>query len=117
MFYCYKNDRTDTKQNATTVTVTKNTKSNVKNVNYKVKVTANDGLNIRKGASTKYKKVGTYAKNATVTITKESNGWGKTSKGWICLGYTKKVTTSKSKTYTVKAKKRFKYQKWSWNKI
>lgn len=117
MFYCYKNDRTDVKENNTTVTVNKKTKSSVKNVNYKVKVTANSGLNIRNGASTKYKRVGTYAKNATVTITKESNGWGKTNKGWICLKYTKKVNTSKSKTYTVKVKKRFEYQKWPWYKV
>lgn len=117
MFYCYKNDRIDTKENTTTVTTTTNITSSVKSVNYKVKVTAIEGLNIRSGASTSYKRVGGYTKGTTVTITKESNGWGKTSKGWICLKYTKKVTASKSKTYTVTAKKRFEYKKRSWHEI
>lgn len=104
MFYCFKNDRIDIKDNNNTTTVKKDTASNVKNVNYKVKVTANDGLNIRTGANTSYKRIGGYTKGTTVTITKESNGWGKTSKGWICLKYTKKVTTTTSKIMTVSAK-------------
>lgn len=112
MFYCFKNDRIDIKDNNNTTTVKKDTTSNVKSVNYKVKVTANDGLNIRTGASTSYKSIGGYTKGSTVTITKESNGWGKTDKGWICLKYTKKVTISKAKTMTVSAKKRIKHQKW-----
>lgn len=117
MFYCYKNDRVDTKENTTTVTTNKNTQSSVKSVNYKVKVTADEGLNIRSGASISYKRVGGYTKNTTVTITKECDGWGKTSKGWICLKYIKKVTTTTSKTYTVATKKRFKYPKWSWYEV
>lgn len=104
MFYCFKNDRTDIKDNTTTVTTKPNTSTNIKSVNYKVKVTTNDGLNIRSGASTSYKRVGGYVKGTTVTITKESNGWGKTSKGWICLKYTKKVTTTTSRIMTVSAK-------------
>lgn len=112
MFYCYKKDRTDKKQNATTVTVKKDTKSAVKSVNYKVIVTAQSGLNIRSGASTSYKILGAYVKGTTVTITKESNGWGKTNKGWICMDYTKKVLVPKVKTYTVTPKIRFKYKKW-----
>lgn len=104
MFYCFKNDRVDIKDNNNTTTVKKDTVSNVKNVNYKVKVTANDGLNIRAGASTSYKRIGGYIKGTTVTITKESNGWGKTQKGWICLKYTKKVTTTTSRIMTVSAK-------------
>lgn len=108
MFYCYKNDNTEKKENTTTVTVDKKPQTAVKDVNYKVKVTANSGLNIRAGANTSYKRVGGYKKGTTVTILKESNGWGKTDEGWICLGYTKKVTISKAKTMTVSAKKRFK---------
>ena len=56
---------------------------------YKVKVTASS-LNIRKSASTTSSKVGSYKKNTSITIKSVKNGWGKTSKGWICLKYTKK---------------------------
>lgn len=57
---------------------------------YKAKITA-DILNIRSGAGATYNKVGTYKKNTVVTITKVSNGWGKTSKGWISLSHIKKI--------------------------
>lgn len=71
---------------------------------YTVKITAS-ALNIRTGASTKYKSVGTYKKGTVVTITTTSGNWGKTSKGWIYLGYTTRVssstsTTSSSNSYT-----------------
>lgn len=87
-FFCFKNDRTDIKENTTTTVVTDNTTSNVNTVNYQVKVTANGGLNIRAGASTSYSRVGGYAKGSIVTILAESNGFGKTDKGWISLAYT-----------------------------
>ena len=87
-FFCFKNNRTDIKENTTTTVVTDNTTSNVNTVNYQVKVTANGGLNIRTGASTSYSRVGGYAKGSIVTILAESNGWGKTDKGWISLAYT-----------------------------
>lgn len=95
-FFCFKNDRTEIKENTTTAIVTNNTTSDVKKVDYKVKVTANKGLNIRKGASTSYSKVGGYAKNSIVTVLAESNGWGKTDKGWISLVYTSKINTTTS---------------------
>lgn len=108
MFYCYKNDRTDKKENTTTVTVKKDTQSSVKSVNYKVKVTSQNGLNARSGAGTNYKIKTAYKYNKTLKIVKQSSNWGKTDKGyWICLDYTKKVTTAKLKTYTVSTKKRF----------
>lgn len=88
-YFCFKNDRTNVKEVTTKTTVNKNT-ATVKKVNYKVKIKEN--LNIRKGASTSYKKVGTYSKGTTVKITAESNGFGKTNKGWICLKYTSKIT-------------------------
>ena len=53
-FFCFKNDRTDIKENTTTTVVTDNTTSNVNTVNYQVRITANGGLNIRTGASTSY---------------------------------------------------------------
>ncbi|MFR8144736.1 MAG: SH3 domain-containing protein [Clostridia bacterium] len=93
-FYCYKNDRTDIKDNTTTPIINNNITSNVINVNYQVKVTAKSGLNIRSGASTSYSKIGGYAKNTIVTILAESNGWGKTNKGWIHLGYTNKIQSN-----------------------
>lgn len=93
-YFCFKNDRTEIKENTTATFVTNNITSNVTNVNYNVKVTANSGLNIRNGASTSYSRVGGYSKNTVVTILAESNGWGKTDKGWICLSYTSKIISN-----------------------
>ena len=87
-FFCFKNDRTDTKENTTTTVVTDRIETNVNTVNYQVKVTANSALNIRSGASTSYARIGGYAKNSIVTILAESNGFGKTNLGWISLAYT-----------------------------
>lgn len=87
-FFCFKNDRTDVKENTTTPIVIDDNTSTVSTVNYQVKITANSGLNIRSGASTSYNRVGGYAKNSVVTILAESNGWGKTDRGWISLTYT-----------------------------
>lgn len=92
-FFCFKNDRTDVKENTTNVVIS-NTTSSVSNVNYKVRITANSGLNIRAGASTSYRRVGGYAKNSVVTILAENNGWGKTNIGWIKLSYTIRLTSS-----------------------
>lgn len=60
---------------------------------YKVKVTAEDGLNIREKASADSDKVGAYSKGTVVKIVKENakGTWGKTCDGWIKLSYTKKV--------------------------
>ena len=87
-FFCFKNDRTEIKENTTTTVVTDKIETNVNTVNYQVKVTANGGLNIRTGASTSYARVGGYAKGSIVTILAESNGFGKTNLGWISLAYT-----------------------------
>lgn len=87
-FFCFKNYRTDIKENTTTTVVTNNNTSNVTNVNYQVRITANSGLNIRSGASTSYSRVGGYDKNTIVTILAKANGFGKTDRGWICLTYT-----------------------------
>lgn len=58
---------------------------------YLVKITT-PVLNIRKGAGTKYKIVGTVKKGEVYTIVEESNGWGKlkSGAGWISLAYTSK---------------------------
>lgn len=96
-YYCYKNDRTDIKENTTTTTIIKNT-SNIINTSYKVKVTAKSGLNIRSGANTNYNRIGGYTKNTIVTIIAENNNWGKTEKGWICLDYTTKISNNTATT-------------------
>ena len=69
--------------------VTVKPKASPSSKSYKVKVTAS-ALNIRKTASTSGARVGSYKKGTTVTIKAVKNGWGKTSKGWIKLSYTKK---------------------------
>ena len=92
-FFCFKNDRTDTKENTTTTVVTDKVESNVNTVNYQVRITANGGLNIRSGASVSYSRIGGYTKNSIVTILAESNGFGKTNLGWISLAYTSRYTT------------------------
>lgn len=97
-FFCFKNDRTDIKENTTNVVISNST-SSVSNVNYKVKITAQSGLNMRSGASTSYSRIGGYSKNATATILAESNGWGKTDRGgWIKLVYTIRLSSSTTKT-------------------
>lgn len=100
-FFCFKNNRTDIKENTTTTVVTDNTTSNVNTVNYQVKVTANGGLNIRTGASTSYSRVGGYAKGSIVTILAESNGFGKTNLGWISLAYTNRDISTLNIVQTV----------------
>lgn len=58
----------------------------------KLRITASV-LNVRSGAGTLYKKVGTVAKGGVYTITETKNGWGrlKSGMGWISLKYTEKV--------------------------
>ena len=87
-FFCFKNDRTDIKENTITTVVTDRIETNVNTVNYQVRITANGGLNIRSGASVSYSRIGGYAKGSVVTILAESNGFGKTNLGWISLAYT-----------------------------
>ena len=100
-FFCFKNNRTDIKENTTTTVVTDNTTSNVNTVNYQVRITANGGLNIRTGASTSYSRVGGYAKDSIVTILAESNGFGKTNLGWISLAYTSRDISTLNTVQTV----------------
>ena len=73
------------------------------NVDYFVKVTANDGLNIRQGASTKKNILGAVPENEILKITNQTSGsgytWGLTEydgiKGWIALNYTEKIDIEK----------------------
>ena len=56
---------------------------------YKVQVTAESGLNLRKGPGTEYGVIRTLSKGALATVTKEENGWGHLFDGWISLDYVK----------------------------
>ena len=76
--------KTETKTETKTATKKKDSSKTVK-------VTAKRGLNFRKGPGTKYGTVMAYPYGSTLKITEETNGWGKTSKGWVKLEYTKKI--------------------------
>ena len=52
-----------------------------------VRIVQYDGLNIREGAGTQYKSVGTYSKNQIVHIYEFSGNWGRTAEGWVHLDY------------------------------
>ena len=106
MNWIYK-DYTSTKP-ATTKPATK--PSSVKKTDYSVKVTAQAGLNVRKGAGTNYGIITALKCGTVATVSKVSGNWGYVGKygGWICLDYTAKVgTTSTVKSdkvyYTVKS--------------
>ena len=77
--------------------------SNVKKTDYSVKVTAQAGLNVRKGAGTNYSIITALKCGTVATVSKVSGNWGYVGKygGWICLDYTAKVST----TSTVKSDK------------
>lgn len=105
---------------ATTKPVTK--PSNVKKTDYSVKVTAQAGLNVRKGAGTNYNIITALKCGTVVTVSKVSGNWGYVGKygGWICLDYTAKVgTTSTVKSdkvyYTVKSGDTLSYIAYKYN--
>lgn len=77
--------------------VKKSTQSNNKKTESKSKevkylVTARNGLNIRAGAGTGYKKVGALACGKVFTVLEYNSNktWGRTAQGWMCLEYAKK---------------------------
>ena len=75
------------------------TYSGGKSANYKAKINTPSGVNVRKGPDEdKYAKFDAIENGKTVTITKVSENWGyaKEYGGWICLDYTKKVTSGSS---------------------
>lgn len=65
-------------------------------VAYKAKVTPSNGLNVRTGPGTSYKKLGALKCGTVVTVKEEKSGWGRIAYngqiGWICLAYVKKVS-------------------------
>ena len=68
-------------------------------VDFKVKITSSNGVNIRSGASTSYKILGAVPYGCEVRISRQTSGggytWGLTTYareiGWIALEFTKKV--------------------------
>lgn len=83
-----------------------------KPVSYKAKINTPSGVNVRSGAGTKYGILTAIPNGTTVTISKTSGDWGYTSyggkKGWICLDYTKKVTSGGSSSSSGSSKPSYK---------
>ena len=69
-----------------------------KKVSYKGRVTARNGLNIRKKSDAGSNKLGLLAYNTIITVTEEKNGWGKVTVkvgnknvvGWVSLNYVRR---------------------------
>lgn len=77
---------------------TKASSSSTKSKNYIVRITAKNGVNIRKGPGTNYAKCGVIETGGAYTIVEEKTGtgakrWGrlKSGAGWIALDYTEKI--------------------------
>jgi hypothetical protein len=83
---------TDTKKTTTNTNTTTTKTTTTSSTGTKYKVTANV-LNIRAGAGTSYKIVGTVKKNGVYTIMETKNGFGKlkSGAGWVSMSYMKKV--------------------------
>ena len=50
-------------------------------------VTAQSGLNIRKGPGTSFDKLGGYSYGAVVAVQAVRDGWGQTDRGWVSMDY------------------------------
>ena len=53
-----------------------------------VKVTHQNGLNLRKEANTSSSIIKAFPQNTSLKIYEIKNNWGKTDGGWVCLDYT-----------------------------
>ena len=69
-----------------------------------IKVTAKEGLNIRKEPNTECSILGAYVYNSSKDIYEIKGNWGRTQDGWICLDYTdySKSTNTSNTTSTKK---------------
>ena len=54
-------------------------------------VTAQSGLNIRKGPGTSFDKLGGYAYGTVVAVQAVQDGWGQTDRGWVSMDYLRPV--------------------------
>ena len=75
---------------------------------YLVRITSENGVNIRKGAGTNYPIVDAIPKGGAYTIVAESTGhgakkWGKLKSGvgWIALDYTEKISNKQKQAFFV----------------
>ena len=83
-----------------------------KEVDYFVKVTATDGLNIRQGAGVKFNKLGVVPYSTVLKVTRYTSGgaykWGLVEydgvKGWIALNFTKKTSIEQLARDVIKGK-------------
>ena len=83
-----------------------------KEVDYFVKVTATDGLNIRQGAGVKFNKLGVVPYSTVLKVTRYTSGgaykWGLVEydgvKGWIALNFTKKTSIEQIARDVIKGK-------------
>lgn len=72
-----------------------------------VKVTHENGLNLRKEATTSSNIIKAFVKSTSLKIYEISDNWGRTDGGWVCLDYTdyKKSNTSSSSSNSNKSSK------------
>lgn len=54
-------------------------------------VTAQSGLNIRKGPGASFEKLGGYSYGAVVAVQAVRDGWGQTDRGWVSMDYLRPV--------------------------
>lgn len=112
MNYCYDEKMINNSETKTEAAVRNtNKKANNKNtdklqssqsVNFTVKVTSTNGINIRSGAAISYKKLGAVPFGEQLKVTRQTSGggysWGfinyKGIIGWIALNYTTKLSKS-----------------------
>lgn len=102
-FWCYKykdvsETKIETKTEEKTETKTETYKS------WTGVVIAKSGLNIRKGPSTNYKKVGLYRHNTKITIIGKTGNWYKTNKGYVSAQYVSKSKENSSSSNKVTSK-------------
>ena len=73
---------------------------------FKVRIKASGGLNIRKGPGTDYAIIGNLKNDSIVTVISTENGWGKLKDGgYISMNYTEKYEGLAPGEYTVTAEK------------
>lgn len=72
-----------------------------------VKVTHENGLNLRKEANTNSSIIKAFSQNTSLKIYEINNNWGRTDGGWVCLDYTnyKKSSSSSSSSNSNKSSK------------
>lgn len=116
MNYCYDEsiirgksyEKANNTENNTAIRSTKNNKNGIdqltssQKVDFTVKVTSKNGINIRSGAAISYKKIGAVPFGTQLKVTRQTAGggyyWGLINYngtcGWIALNYTSKISKS-----------------------